>query len=199
MRSRLIVFAFAAFTVACSDAPIAPLLQPLEASFGEYDDNPPPPWAVVGGSGATETEAVFSYTANFLVNPPGNVAWLHFTGGENVKFSGGARLLSVNGNLKGVGTLTVGGTTYQLSSVATFEFNASCTTNTTIRTNTTDTSNRAASCASFSGEGFRSEGSFWTGRLANDGRYKFGKPGDGDVCTVETCDISFTDSKGRGR
>ncbi|MGI8618816.1 MAG: hypothetical protein ACR2L6_06960 [Gemmatimonadaceae bacterium] len=190
MRSRLIVFAFAALTVACSDAPIAPLLQPLEARFGEYEDDPPPPWAVVGGGGTTPTGS-FSYTANFLVNPPGNVAWLHFTGGTNVRFSGGARLLSVNGNVKGVGTMTVGGTTYNLSSVATFTYDASCTTNV------------AASCASFSGKGFSSERSSWTGQLANDGRNRIGKPGDGGgdpiFCITECVSGSFGGTPGKSR
>lgn len=186
MQTRLLVFALAALTMACSDAPTAALLQPVEARFGEWEDDPPPPWITNAGDGATESGA-FSYTGNFLVNPPGNVAWLNFTGGVNVKFSQGARLLSVNGNVSGVGTMTVGGTTYKLSSVESFEYDATCTTN------------RAVSCASFSGDGFSSSQSFWTGEVANDGRNGKGKPGDGDDDEGCITCVVIDDPKGPGR
>src|SRR5688572_26177527 len=140
MRSPLLLLG-AALLVACADAPTTPLLEPFGPRFGEYEGDPPPPWAIAEGDVNTGTGSA-TYSAAFLVNPPGTIAWLRFRSGTGVTFSANAAIMSTNGTVKGTGTFVVGGTTYQLSSVSTFAYDASCTTN------------RAASCASFSGTGF---------------------------------------------
>ena|SRR5687768_2299046 len=175
MRRTPILMLAAVFALACADTPSSPMLEPAVPSFDRapVPDYPPPPYAIITGDVSTEHEAA-TYTANFFVNKPGNVAWLMFTGGTGVTFSQGARIMSVNGNVSGFGTMTIGGSTYKLNTVSDFDFNGNCTS--TVR----------GSCASFEGEGFQSFGSAWTGQIAGRPIFKpGGKPGDGgggEVC-----------------
>ena len=186
MRSSLTWLASLAFVVACADAPMAPsLVQPPIASFDEEDDDPPPPWQRVEGFIITETGTV-SYSANFLATPKDNVAWLNFVGGT---FSANARIMSVNGSVKGTGTFTAGGATYNLNTVTSFSYDGDCT-NTLSETR--------VGCASFAGQGFSSAGSAtWSGFGAGTGIRKpggGGGGGGGEVCTIACFDTGI---KGR--
>lgn len=190
MRFRYLSLAAMAFVLACADAPSAPqqfdeaaspFQQPGLMSY-TFDGRPPPPWAIIEGGGTTEHGEPFVWFANLFINKPGNVAWVMFTGGTNVSFSPNARIMSVNGNVVGVGTLTVGGTTFQLSSVQTMSYDRGCT---------SPLMNRQVTCASFSGDGFSSTYSIWTGKLANDRNKVIGKPGDGDEVCYEACYIDI--------
>src|SRR5687768_3361147 len=153
MRRSPFLMLAAVVALACADTPSSPLLEPQMPSFDKggapapAPDYPPPPFAIIEGGGTTAENIAFTYIANFFVNKPGNVAWVMFTGGS-ATFSNNARIVSVNGNVSGFGTMTVGGTTYQLNTVNEFGFNGNCTVT-------------RGSCASFSGSGFSSSGSIW--------------------------------------
>lgn len=124
MRSSLAWLASLAFVVACADAPIAPLLQqPPIASFDEEEDDPPPPWQRVAGSIVIGTGTV-NFDANFFANKPGNVAWLQFQSSTTagVTFSANARIMSVNGDVSGVGTISINGNPIQLNEIDTFNY-----------------------------------------------------------------------------
>jgi hypothetical protein len=142
-------------------------------------DNPPPPWAVIQGDASVEYENAtysFSYVGWVFINKPGNVAWLMFRdGGNTATFSGGARLMTVNGKVIGSGSVTIGSNTFQLSSVTDFSVDRSCT-------------DGGRSCVSFGGGGFSSSWSEWTGALANSRIRKPGGGGDLPECT-EACYI----------
>ena len=184
MRSRSIALVATAFVVACADAPTTPLLQPESPGF--VLGKAPPPWALIEGEVTTDG-AVLSianlsriasdgalmshngsntgtYRAWLLVTPGGRNAMLRFVeNGTNVTFSRDAMIRSVNGRVSGTGTMTVGGHTYDLSAVTEFEADADCA--------LAAWDDSGPSCASFSAgdESFSSEGSVWTGVLANDG------------------------------
>src|SRR5688500_12765361 len=174
MRRTPFLMLAAVFALACADSPSSPMLEPQGPSFDRapVPDYPPPPYAIISGDGTTAENVAFTYIANFFVNKPGNVAWVMFTGGS-ATFSNNARIMSVNGNVSGFGTMTVGGRTYQLNTVSDFDFNGNCTVT-------------RGSCASFEGAGFSSSSSTWTGQLAGGRTFKpGGKPGDGgggEVC-----------------
>lgn len=182
MRRSFLGIAALAFVTACADGPVGPALTELAPTGPNLYtmDNPPPPWAVVHGEASVEYEGVsygFSYVGWVFINKPGNVAWLMFRdAGTTATFSGGARLMNVNGRVIGTGSVTVGGNTVPFSSVTSFSVDRSCTTD------------RGASCVSFGGGGFTSIGAVWTGELANN---RIRKPGDGggggEVCYL-VCD-----------
>ena len=188
MRRTPFLMLAASFALACADSTSSPLLEPQGPTLDRVvaPDYPPPPYAIIEGGGVSG-EMPFTYFANFFVNKPGNVAWLMFTGGEGVTFSRNARIMSVNGKVIGIGTLTVGGTTYKLNTVSSFTYDGACT---------QSAQTHVRSCASFSGEGFSSARSTWTGRLAYDNNKRIGKPGDGgggEVCIIDSsfeCGIS---------
>lgn len=159
MRRLLIPMLVSVFVVsACTDAPTAPLLSAADASFERVGD-PPPPFAVVDGSAATEYGA-FSFTAHFFANKPGNVAWLQFqsTTTQGVSFSSNARIMSVNGKVSGTGTISIGGSTIYLRDIDTFTYQ-------TYRTNKT---------ISFSGGSIRQGGAVGPGS-------------GGGECTIQVC------------
>ena len=185
MRTSIALVA-TAFVLACADAPTTPLLQPDVPSF--VLGRAPPPWALIEGEITTDGSggilsrislsrsvdggALMShggsntgvYRAWLLVTPGGRTSMLRFVeSGGNVTFSKGATISNVNGKVTGKGTMTLGGHTYQLSSVTEFEANGECA--------TTPWDTNGPSCASFSAgdESFSSEGSVWTGTLSNDG------------------------------
>ena len=217
MRSSSIALAAAAFVLACADAPTSPLLQPGIPSF---DGKAPPPWALISGTLTTDgggevlASVSFSrsadgparmshagntatYRAWLLVTPGEQAALLRFIDGTNVTFSNGAMLSNVNDKVTGRGTMTVGGHTYELSAVTSFEANGECA--------TTPWDYDGPSCASFSaGDGsFSSAGSVWTGVLSNDGGGNFDFPPGWDVCKPDgcvcvDCVITHTDTK-KGR
>ena len=122
MRRSLIPMVFAAFAVACADVPTAPLLTVAER-YEAFYDNPPPPFAVVHGEVSTEYGS-FNFVGHFFTNKPGNIAWLQFksTTTADVSFSANARIMSVNGDVSGVGTISIGDNTIQLSDVQTFDY-----------------------------------------------------------------------------
>lgn len=186
MRPSSIALVATAFALACADAPTTPLLQP--ASPGFTLGKAPPPWALIEGEIITDgtgdilTSLSFSrlgeggalmshsvtntgvYRAWLLVTPGGRTAMLRFVeDGANVTFSRDAMISNVNGKVSGRGTMTVGGHTYDLSAVTEFEADADCA--------MAAWDQDGPSCASFSAgdESFSSEGSVWTGVLANDG------------------------------
>lgn len=190
MRRSLMGIALVALFTACADEPLSPtLLSPGEARFFEVD-NPPPPWAVIGGEIESNT-ATYTYVAHFFVNKPGNVAWVSFQNGGTAQFSPNARLMVANGKVIGVGTMTLGANIYQLSSTRSFSADRNCMSSTgPVRV--------GPSCATFGGEGFSSSYSFWTGGMANDGRLNGGPPFDD--CTkycVITTDAAITKTNGR--
>ena len=171
-----------ALVTACADGPTAPsseLLAPQSASFF-FMDNPPPPWAMLEGT-ATAANVSFSYFGALLINKPGNVAWLAFKNGGTATFSANARIMNVNGKVIGVGSFSVGSSTYDLSGITSFTVDRSCMSG-------------SANCVTFGGGGISSTRSSWTGVLAND---NFRKPGwdgppgggggGGDVCYI-ACD-----------
>ncbi len=129
MRRSLIPMLFAALAVACSEVPTAPLLTASERFDFTYD-NPPPPFAVVHGEVSTEYGS-FSYTGHFFTNKPGNIAWLQFrsTTTAGVTFSSNARIMSVNGDVSGVGTISINGNTIRLNEIDTFTYQTYRTSN----------------------------------------------------------------------
>jgi hypothetical protein len=180
MRSVSLAVALA-LVAGCADAPMSPLLQPGAANLATFDGRPPPPWAIIEGSGSAEMP--FTYTGYLFINKPGNIAWLKLNAGTNVTFSPNAMLLSVNGEVSGVGTMKVGSTTYQLSSVTSFEASRDCMGG--------SVSTARGSCGSFEGPGFSSASFTWTGKMANDRNKLIGKPGDdggwcSEVCYIDT-------------
>lgn len=122
MRRSLIPMLFATFAVACADVPTAPLLAAAEG-YEAYYDNPPPPFAVVYGEVSTEY-GDFNFVGHFFTNKPGNIAWLQFksTTKEGVSLSANARIMSVNDDVSGVGTISIDGNTIQLSDIDTFDY-----------------------------------------------------------------------------
>ena len=185
MRSSFALVA-TAFVFACADAPTVPLQQAGSPSFDL--GKAPPPWALIqgelttdgtgeilasvsmsriGGDGALMSHSgsnTVVYRAWLLVTPGGQVAMLRFVEtGTNVTFSSDAMIRNVKGKVSGQGTMIVGGHTYDLGAVTQFEADADCA------LAAWDVS--GPSCASFSAgdESFSSEGSVWTGVLANDG------------------------------
>ena len=159
MRVRLSMMLVMAFTVsACSDAPTTPLLTPTEASFGFWAGDPPPPFAIVSGDVSTEY-GDFNFVAHFFTNKPGNIAWLQFksTTTAGVTFSANARIMSNNGVVSGVGTISIGDNTIQLSEIETFTYQTY----------------RSSRSISFSGGDVRSG-------------YALGPKGGEEVCTITT-------------
>ena len=166
MRRSLIPMLAAVLTFACADAPTTPLLTAMDPSFerAPIPDYPPPPFAIISGDVSTEY-GDFNFVAHFFANKPGNIAWLQFksTTTAGVTFSSNARIMSVNGDVSGVGTVSIGGNTIQLSEIDTFAYQSYRFTNT----------------VSFSGGSVRS--GFAVGP----------KGGGGEVCTIDTeCFIS---------
>lgn len=213
MRTSSITLLAAAFTLACADAPTSTLLEPTgtSTSLGKA----PPPWALIegelltDGEGATFARLSFSRSAGegaavmshaggtaatfkaWLLVTPGNQAkLLRFTEGGTATFSNGAMLTNINGKVSGRGTVTVGGHTYELSSVTEFDASGECA--------QTAWNYDGPVCASFEGEGFSSDASVWTGILSNNG----GGPGwdgcDSFECVCINCEDIVTNSK-RGR
>lgn len=222
MRSRFISLVAATFALACADVPTAPVVQPPDGIFS-FEGDPPPPWAGITGeiltdggglslslSGAGGFGLSFSHSAGgntavyvgwLLVTPGGHAAILRFTEGANVTFSSGARIMKVNGKVSGVGRMTVGGHSYDLSAVTVFEANPECAT----------VPFGGPSCASFSADdgSFRSDAALWTGVLSNDGGggsdglppgWDDGKPGNGPPveCGME-CVITTGATTGKSR
>lgn len=132
MRRTLIATMVAVFALACSDVPTSPLLTAGDARFERepLPDNPPPPFALVEGSATTEYGS-FSFSGHLFINKPGNVAWLQFqsTTTAGVSFSPNARIMSVNGDVSGVGTISIGDNTIHLSDIESFNYQTYRTTN----------------------------------------------------------------------
>lgn len=124
MRRTFIATVVAVFALGCSEVPTSPLLSAAAPSFDRFTyDNPPPPFAVVDGSATTE-HGTFSFTGHLFINKPGNVAWLQFqsTTTAGVSFSPNARIMSVNGDVSGVGTISIGDNTIHLNGVNSFTY-----------------------------------------------------------------------------
>jgi hypothetical protein len=123
MRRTLIPMLAAVLAFGCADVPSAPLLAPSQASFAFSYDHPPPPFAIVNGELTTEYGTV-NFVGHFFTNKPGNIAWLQFksTTTADASFSANARIMSVNGDVSGVGTLSIGDNTIQLSGIQTFTY-----------------------------------------------------------------------------
>lgn len=129
MRRSFIPMLAAVFAFACSDLPTATQLEPMDASFAREPggvpevDNPPPPFAIVTGTGEVASMP-YSFTAKFFANKPGNIAWLQFTSivGESATLSSNARIMIQNGEIKGTGTIRVGGNTIDLRTVNSFNY-----------------------------------------------------------------------------
>ena len=125
MRRSFIPMLAAVFAIACADVPTTPLLTAPDASFerAPLPDNPPPPFAVLDASASTEY-GDFNFVAHLFINKPGNVAWLQFHTSRTtgVTFSSNARIMSVNGDVSGVGTISIGGNTIHLSDIEEFEY-----------------------------------------------------------------------------
>jgi len=147
MRRSLITILAAVFAMACADMPTTPLLTATDASFerAPVPDYPPPPFATVDGTAETAYGTV-TFVAHFFANKPGNVAWLQFKSGSAV-FSANARIMSNNGTVSGIGTITLAGGVVDLSKVTVFNY----------------LSYRATNALSFSG-GDISSGSAWLKR-----------------------------------
>lgn len=183
MRLSSIALAATTLALACVDAPTTPTLEPGSPSF--VLGKAPPPWALIEGEittdgafasvsmsrvangGALMSHAGGStarYRAWLLVTPGGKVSMLRFVEtGTNVTFSKGSTISNVNGKVTGKGTMVIGGHTYGLDAVTEFTADADCA------LAAWDQSGPA--CATFSAgdDSFSSEGSVWTGVLANDG------------------------------
>lgn len=122
MRSHFLTIAAAVFAFGCTEGPSAPLLQPVEASFGTWAGEPPPPWAPAVGTG-TAYEHVYSWTGHFLANPPNRLAWLRFQSGSGIQFSRDARIMKIGSNVTGFGTATLpDGHKIDLKTVDTFNY-----------------------------------------------------------------------------
>ena len=131
MRRSWIATMAAVFAIGCTEVPSAPLLEPVAASFETSE--PPPPWAVASGSISTEYGEI-SFSAGLFINKPGNVAWLQFHTVSSVDGTAtatkNARIMSLNGKVSGVGTISVGGNTIYLNEVTTFTYSTYRTTKT---------------------------------------------------------------------
>ena len=125
MRRSLIPMLAAVLTFACAEAPTAPLLTAMDPSLerAPAPDYPPPPFAIVSGETSTEY-GTFNFVAHFFTNKPGNTAWLQFksTTTAGVSFSANARIMSNNGVVSGIGTISIGGNTIQLNEIDTFTY-----------------------------------------------------------------------------
>lgn len=124
MRRSFLSIVVASLAFACADVPSAPVLSADNASANRFLlDYPPPPFAIVNGVVSTEY-GTFSFVGHFFANKPGNIAWLQFksTSTAGVSFSANARIMSVNGDVSGVGTISIGSNTIQLSGIDTFNY-----------------------------------------------------------------------------
>lgn len=123
MRSPFLLAVVALLAVGCSDSPTTSVLAPSDALFGEWAGEPPPPWAVAGGT-AEAYNQVFNWTGHFLANPTDKLAWLQFKSADGgVTFSRGARIMSRKGVVSGFGSATLAdGRVIDLKTVDTFNY-----------------------------------------------------------------------------